>query len=94
MKQNVKQHRFLYIHLMLQLTKQNEHVWLLKINKANLTYMSDFLPSCFWGKMIWTDVESFVFGMEWLIMHIARATFPTFLTWRRPISLMLQSYKV
>lgn len=41
--------------------------------------MSDLRPSCFWGRITWTEWES-VLGIGWLIIHIARATFPTFLT--------------
>lgn len=43
--------------------------------------MSDLRPSCFCGKMTWAEWESLVSGIGWLIMHIARATFPTFWTY-------------
>jgi hypothetical protein len=42
--------------------------------------MSDLRPSCFCGKIIWTECDSFVFGIGWLIIAIARATLPIFLT--------------
>lgn len=41
--------------------------------------MSDLRPSCFWGRITWTEWES-VLGIGWLIIHIARATFATFFT--------------
>lgn len=44
--------------------------------------MSDLRPSCFCGSIIWTESESPVFGIGWLMKQIARTTFPTFLTWR------------
>lgn len=44
------------------------------------TYMSDLRPSCFCGRITWQEWESLVSGMGWFIMHIARATFPTFWT--------------
>jgi hypothetical protein len=43
-------------------------------------YMSDLRPSCFCGNIIWTEWESFALGIGWLIIAIARATFPIFLT--------------
>jgi len=45
------------------------------------TYMSDLRPSCFCGRMTCAEWESLVSGIGWLIMHIARATFPTFWTY-------------
>lgn len=42
--------------------------------------MSDLRPSCFWGRITWPEWESLVFGIGWLIIHIARATFPIFFT--------------
>lgn len=44
------------------------------------TYMSDLRPSCFCGRMTWAECESLVSGIGWLIIQIARATFPTFFT--------------
>ena len=43
-------------------------------------HMSELRPSCFCGKIIWTEWDSFVFGIGWLIIAIARATLPIFLT--------------
>jgi hypothetical protein len=43
-------------------------------------YMSEFLLSCFCGRMTWTDAESFVLGMGWLKMQIARTTLPALAT--------------
>ena len=40
--------------------------------------MSDFRPSCFCGRIICTECELLVLGIEWLIIHIARDTLPTF----------------
>ena len=42
--------------------------------------MSDLRPNCFCGRIICTEWESFVLGIGLLIMQIALATFPTFLT--------------
>lgn len=44
------------------------------------THMSDLRPNCFCGRMTCTDWESLVFGIGWLMMAIALATLPTFLT--------------
>lgn len=44
------------------------------------TYMSDLRPNCFCGIIICTEWESLVFGIVWLIMAMALATLPTFLT--------------
>ena len=52
-----------------------------KLFEIEETHMSDLRPSCSCGKIIWTEWESFVFGIGWLIIAIARATFPIFLTY-------------
>ena len=44
------------------------------------TYMSDLRFSCFFGRMICTECESLVSGIGCFMMHIARATLPTFFT--------------
>lgn len=44
------------------------------------THMSDLRPSCFWGRITCTEWDSSVLGMGWLMMQIALATLPTFLT--------------
>jgi len=44
------------------------------------TYMSDFRPNCFCGKIICTEWELSVLGIGWLMIAIALATLPTFLT--------------
>ena len=43
-------------------------------------YMSDLRFSCFFGRMICTECESLVSGIGCFMMHIARATLPTFFT--------------
>lgn len=53
-----------------------------KSDSRTKTYMSDLRPSCFCGKIIWTESESLVFGIGWLMKQIARTTFPTFFTCR------------
>ena len=49
-------------------------------NYKKKTYMSDLRLSCFFGRMICTECESLVSGIGCFMMHIARATLPTFFT--------------
>ena len=52
----------------------------LKQKRSIGTHMSDLRPNCFCGRITCTEWDSLVFGIGWLIMAIALATLPTFLT--------------